>query len=326
MKTKNVVANLTTKVYNQGVKEATGRDRGILSTCGRPSQLSAFGIHGWRRQRTTVMTMSKRLMNGSEEATEFNGLLAGGAGAAAALAQALPGALTGEATAAVPAYSGTLRLPGVAFLAAKRGFDIGVSLLGLAGFGLVLPLLALIIKLDSPGSVFFAQERVGVNRRRSRSAHDGADRRKVLQPGRPFRVIKLRTMGVHAEAGGPQWATKNDVRITRVGRFLRKTRLDEVPQFLNVLRGEMSIIGPRPERLVFVRQLEKEIPFYRDRLLVLPGITGLAQVINGYDDGIESVRRKIELDRQYIHAAGFVQDFKILLATVSVVLKGEGAR
>jgi lipopolysaccharide/colanic/teichoic acid biosynthesis glycosyltransferase len=231
-----------------------------------------------------------------------------------------------ESSPVVPAYSGTLRLPGSFFLMVKRVADVAIALLGLGVFALVLPLLALIIKLDSPGSVFFAQERVGINRRRSRKAHGGGDRRKVLQPGRPFRVFKLRTMGVQAEAGGPQWATKNDVRVTRVGKFLRKTRLDEVPQFLNVLRGEMSLVGPRPERLVFVRQLEKEIPFYRDRLLILPGITGLAQVINGYDDGIESVRRKIELDRQYIHAAGFVQEFKILLATVSVVLKGEGAR
>jgi lipopolysaccharide/colanic/teichoic acid biosynthesis glycosyltransferase len=111
-----------------------------------------------------------------------------------------------------------------------------------------------------------------------------------------------------------------------VGKFLRRSRLDEVPQFLNVLRGEMSLVGPRPERMVFVRQLEKDIPNYRDRLLVLPGITGLAQVINGYDDGLDSVRRKVELDRQYIKKAGFRQDGSILLSTVSVVLKGEGAR
>jgi len=272
--------------------------------------------------------MSNRVMIGGNEIAQLGpaGIAGGTGSAAASLSVALPGGLPHEGLAVVPAYSGTLRLPSTFFLVAKRASDVAIALLGLGAFGLILPLLALIIKLDSPGSVFFAQERVGINRRRSRTPHDGSDRRKVLQPGRPFRVLKLRTMGVHAEAGGPQWATKNDVRVTRVGKFLRKTRLDEVPQFLNVLRGEMSIIGPRPERLVFVRQLEKEIPFYRDRLLVLPGITGLAQVINGYDDGIESVRRKIELDRQYIHAAGFVQEFKILLATVSVVLKGEGAR
>jgi lipopolysaccharide/colanic/teichoic acid biosynthesis glycosyltransferase len=209
----------------------------------------------------------------------------------------------------------------------KRGFDMLVSLAALAAFGLALPLLALIIKLDSPGSVFYSQERVGLNRRRRSQDqnHTGEERRKVLQPGRPFRVHKLRTMGTNAEAGGPQWAAKNDVRVTRVGRFLRKTRVDEIPQFLNVLKGEMSLIGPRPERLVFVRQLEKEVPNYRDRLLMLPGITGLAQVVNGYDDGLESVRRKVELDRQYIRRAGPIQDGRILLSTVRVVLKGEGA-
>ncbi len=216
-------------------------------------------------------------------------------------------------------------LPSNLYLGIKRIFDVGVSVFALFIFGLILPLLSLIIKLDSPGSVFFSQERVGLNRRRSRETFAGEERRKVLQPGRPFKVLKLRTMGVNAEANGPQWASKNDVRVTRVGRFLRKTRLDEVPQFLNVLRGEMSLIGPRPERLVFVRQLEKEIPHYHQRLLVLPGITGLAQVINGYDDGLESVRRKIDLDRQYIQKAGFRQDSKILLNTVSVVLKGDGA-
>ncbi|MDX2472276.1 MAG: sugar transferase [Candidatus Krumholzibacteria bacterium] len=217
-------------------------------------------------------------------------------------------------------------LPGKLYLGLKRIFDIGISLLALGIFGLMLPLLSLIIKLDSPGSVFFSQERVGLNRRRVRSEFDGQERRKVLQPGRPFKVLKLRTMGVNAEANGPQWAAQNDVRVTRVGRYLRKTRLDEVPQFLNVLRGEMSLIGPRPERLVFVRQLEKEIPHYHQRLLVLPGITGLAQVVNGYDDSLDSVRRKIELDRQYIKKAGFRQDSQILLNTVSVVLKGDGAR
>jgi lipopolysaccharide/colanic/teichoic acid biosynthesis glycosyltransferase len=208
----------------------------------------------------------------------------------------------------------------------KRVFDIAASLVALAIFGLMLPLLTLIIKLDSPGPVFYSQERVGLNRRRSRDQFDGDDRRKVLQPGRPFRVLKLRSMTVNAETAGPQLAKPNDVRVTRVGRFLRRSRLDEVPQFLNVLKGEMSLIGPRPERMVFVRKLEKRIPHYNDRLLVLPGITGLAQVINGYDDGLESMHRKVELDREYIKKAGFRQDGSILLSTVTVVLKGEGAR
>lgn len=218
------------------------------------------------------------------------------------------------------------RLQGSFYLGAKRFFDIAISLVALAIFGLMLPLLTLIIKLDSPGPVFYSQERVGLNRRRPKGSFSGQDRRKVLQPGRPFKVIKLRSMGTNAEAGGPQLAKVNDVRITRVGKFLRRSRLDEVPQFLNVLRGEMSLIGPRPERMVFVRQWEKEIPNYKDRLLVLPGITGLAQVINGYDEDVNSVRRKVELDREYIKKAGFRQDGNILLSTVSVVLKGDGAR
>ena len=217
-------------------------------------------------------------------------------------------------------------LQGSLYPAVKRVFDVVVSLVALAIFGSIIPLLTLIIKLDSPGSVFYSQERVGLNRRRPKFAFPGQDRRKVLQPGRPFKVFKLRTMGTNAEEAGPQMAKVNDVRVTRVGKFLRRSRLDEVPQFLNVLRGEMSLVGPRPERMVFVRQLEKDIPNYRDRLLVLPGITGLAQVINGYDDGLDSIRRKVELDRQYIKKAGFRQDGSILFSTVSVVLKGAGAR
>ena len=220
-------------------------------------------------------------------------------------------------------------LPGGIYLDLKRVFDVVISIVALAIFGLILPLLSLIIKLDSPGPTFYSQDRVGINRRR-KNRRDGErsqeDRRKVLQPGSPFQVHKLRTMGVNAESGGPQWAAKNDVRVTRVGRFLRKTRLDEVPQFWNVLKGEMSLIGPRPERLVFVRQLEKDIPEYHERLLVLPGITGLAQVINGYDDSLDSVRRKVELDRQYIANSGFSQDGRILFNTIGVVLKGDGAR
>jgi len=216
--------------------------------------------------------------------------------------------------------------PGAMYLHLKRFFDIIVSALALTVFGLMLPLIALIIKLDSAGPVFYSQDRVGINRRSRANLTDGQERRKVSQPGRPFRVHKLRTMGQNAEANGPQLAQANDLRITRVGRFLRKTRLDEVPQFWNVLKGEMSLIGPRPERLVFVRQLEKEIPAYSERLYVLPGITGLAQVINGYDEDLESVRRKVALDRQYIRKCGFRQDGRILWNTVGVVLKGEGAR
>lgn len=249
--------------------------------------------------------------------------------AAATLRQAVPESTQASQADALSLSNSEFSLPGGIYLDAKRVFDVGISVAALAIFGLMLPMLALIIKLDSPGPTFYSQDRVGINRRRKKRRVDdrsGSDRRKILQPGSPFQVHKLRTMGVNAEAGGPQWAAKNDVRVTRVGRFLRKTRLDEVPQFWNVIKGEMSLIGPRPERLVFVRQLEKDIPEYHDRLLVLPGITGLAQVINGYDDSLESVRRKVELDRQYIANSGFSQEGRILFNTIGVVLKGDGAR
>ncbi|MEZ4387450.1 MAG: sugar transferase [Candidatus Krumholzibacteriia bacterium] len=208
---------------------------------------------------------------------------------------------------------------------AQRVLDLTTATVGLAAFAVVLPVLALIIKLDSPGPVFYRQDRVGHDRRRDRCSV-GRDRRRAMAPGRPFQVWKLRTMVTDAERNGPRWASVNDARVTRVGRFLRKSRLDEVPQFWNVLRGEMSVVGPRPERLCFINQFEQEVPRYRERLLVRPGITGLAQVENGYDTDLESVRRKVALDRRYVREAGLVTDLKILARTVGVVLRGSGAR
>jgi len=217
-------------------------------------------------------------------------------------------------------------LPGMIFRLGKRVFDIVAASFGLLCFALILPIVAVIIKLDSPGSVFYAQERVGLNRRRERNGFGDGDRRKVLQPGRPFRIYKLRSMGRDAERNGPQWATTGDMRVTRSGRFLRKTRLDELPQLWNVLKGDMSLIGPRPERLCFIRQLENDVPFYHDRLLVKPGLTGLAQVRNGYDEDIEGVKRKVEYDRRYIRNCNPLTEMGILLETVRVVIKGEGAK
>lgn len=212
-------------------------------------------------------------------------------------------------------------------LGPKRFVDIVISIFALLLFGLLLPLIALSIKLDSRGPIFFLQSRIGVDRRQRRKSPCSTcpERRRVLYPGTPFRIYKLRTMRLDAEAEGPKWATENDTRITRVGRILRHSRLDEFPQFWNVLRGEMSVIGPRPERLCFIRQLENDIPLYHDRLMVLPGITGLAQVINGYDTDVESVRRKVALDRQYISSLGWRTDLRILLMTFRTVLAGDGA-
>ncbi|MCZ8258742.1 MAG: sugar transferase [Beijerinckiaceae bacterium] len=168
----------------------------------------------------------------------------------------------------------------------KRVFDIAIALLAFLGLLLVGPLIALALRLDSPGPIFYRQLRVG------RALPDRTDL---------FHLIKFRTMRVDAEAGtGAVWAAKGDPRVTRLGRFLRKTRLDELPQCLNVLRGEMSIVGPRPERPVFFSRLEAEIPFYVERTFGLkPGVTGLAQVSTGYDATIDDVRLKILFDHSY---------------------------
>lgn len=190
------------------------------------------------------------------------------------------------------------------YITAKRLFEVIFSISLLLFTLPVLVLTALAIKLESPGPVFYKQERNGLG-------------------GRLFYVIKFRSMRVDAEKNGPQWAAKNDSRVTRVGQFIRKTRIDELPQLINVLRGEMSLIGPRPERPVFTEQFEKEIPGFKNRLQVKPGVTGWAQVNGGYDI---TPREKLELDLYYIKNQSFALDFHILLKTVWVVLSGNGAR
>jgi sugar transferase (PEP-CTERM system associated) len=191
--------------------------------------------------------------------------------------------------------------------ALKRGADIGLALVGLV---LALPLMALAalaITLDSRGPVLFRQERVGRN-------------------GRIFVINKFRSMRVDAERGGPVWASPNDPRITRIGRFLRRTRIDELPQLLNVLVGDMSFIGPRPERPEFVQVLRRRIPFYTERLAVKPGITGWAQVRHEYGASVEDALEKLQYDLYYIkHLSPFL-DLLILLSTVQVVLLARGSR
>lgn len=204
--------------------------------------------------------------------------------------------------------AGLIRLARRSFEKFKRGFDVVVAALGLIVSIPVLALSAVLIKFDSPGPVFFSQPRVG-------------------RRGRIFTLWKLRTMVVGAESQtGPVWASQNDPRVTFVGRILRKSRIDEIPQLINVLKGEMSIIGPRPERPEFITGLSREITDYRKRLRVKPGITGLAQIRQSYDSNIEDVRRKVKWDLLYIKKMCFLTDFRILLWTVSVVLTGKGAR
>ena len=210
----------------------------------------------------------------------------------------------------------------------RRAFDITASSLALTVLTPVMVVVAIVIRLDSPGSVFYTQDRIGINRRRSERRGDlrnSRGRRTVVHAGMPFRIWKFRTMRPDAESGGPQWAQAGDPRITRVGRFLRKTRLDEVPQFFNVILGDMTLIGPRPERSFFIKMLESEIPHYSKRLLVKPGITGFAQVHNGYDDSVESVRRKVAWDLRYIRRQSLRTDVRILLKTVRTILTGDGA-
>ncbi|WP_276353928.1 exopolysaccharide biosynthesis polyprenyl glycosylphosphotransferase [Cohnella caldifontis] len=190
------------------------------------------------------------------------------------------------------------------YVSIKRLADIAFSLAGLLLSSPLLLAAMAAIYAESPGPVFYVQERVGWK-------------------GSLFKVIKLRSMRLDAEKNGAQWAEKNDPRITKVGSFLRKTRIDEIPQLINVLRGEMSLIGPRPERPVFVARFNEEIPGFVGRLLVKPGLTGWAQINGGYEI---TPREKLELDMYYIQHFSFRLDMKILLRTVKVVLTGDGAR
>jgi len=217
----------------------------------------------------------------------------------------------------------------------KRSIDILGAVTGLLLTSPVWLIMPILIKLDSHGPVFYTQTRVGENRRRrDRRFYQRAgvtdrrnsDRRQDNCYGRPFRVFKFRTMVQDAEKNsGAVWASANDPRITRLGAFLRKSRIDEIPQFINILKGDMSLVGPRPERPEFVSQLVKEVPNYADRLQVKPGLTGLAQVENGYDSSIDSVHRKVAYDLEYIRTWSVWKDIRIMLKTVVVVFTGKGA-
>jgi sugar transferase (PEP-CTERM system associated) len=189
----------------------------------------------------------------------------------------------------------------------KRGFDILFSLLGLTVFSLVSLIVSIAIKLDSKGPVLYRQERVG-------------------EDGKIFHLLKFRSMHVDAEESGPVWTKVDDRRITRVGRWIRKLRFDEIPQMLNVLRGEMSFIGPRPERPFFVDMLKREIPYYSERHVIKPGITGWAQICYRYGASKEDALEKLKYDLYYIKHMSLVFDLMIIFDTVKIVLLGKGAR
>ena len=195
---------------------------------------------------------------------------------------------------------------------ATQQFTRQVVSICVAGFGLLLflpffPLVVLAVKLSSKGPIFFRQTRVGMG-------------------GRNFEVVKFRTMFTDAESGGAKWATKNDPRVTRVGMFLRKSRIDEIPQLWNVLRGDMGFVGPRPERPEFVAWLTEELPFYYLRTLIRPGLTGWAQVRYGYGATLAETKAKLEYDLYYIKHMSMGLDLLIMFETIKTILRRRGAQ
>lgn len=189
----------------------------------------------------------------------------------------------------------------------KRGMDVLASLIGLILLFPVSLIVAIAIKLDSKGPIIYRQERVG-------------------EDGKIFCVNKFRSMRNNAEENGPEWAKVNDERVTRVGRIMRKMRFDEIPQIINVLKGEMSFVGPRPERPLFVEQLKKEIPYYAQRHVVKPGITGWAQICYSYGASEEDALEKLKYDLYYIKHLSLFLELAIMFETAKIVLLGKGAR
>lgn len=185
----------------------------------------------------------------------------------------------------------------------KRLIDVVLSLVAIACFLPFFPLLALFIWIDDRGPILYSQERIGLH-------------------GIPFRIYKMRTMRIDAESQGAQWAQKNDQRVTRLGRFLRKSRIDEFPQFYNILRGEMSLIGPRPEREVLAQQIEHDLPHFRFRVLTKPGLSGWAQINYGYGANLEETTIKLSYDLYYIKHASIALDLLIVLRTFSAMMRG----
>jgi lipopolysaccharide/colanic/teichoic acid biosynthesis glycosyltransferase len=201
-----------------------------------------------------------------------------------------------------------------------RALNVAVAAIGLVIMLPVILVIALAVTLTSPGGVFYTQRRIGLDRRwNRRSSHQ--QQRVCDLGGRPFTIYKFRTMVPMAEAAGEAvWASPDDERVTAVGRFLRASRLDELPQLWNVLRGEMNVVGPRPERPEIFAELRESIPFYHVRQRVMPGITGWAQINQCYDQSLDDVRRKVNFDLEYLGTRSVGQDLLIMARTVPVML------
>ena len=206
---------------------------------------------------------------------------------------------------------------------ARRVLNVAVALVALVLSAPIMLIIALLVRLTSPGPVLYTQTRVGVDRRRDGSQHW---RRKIDYGGRLFTIYKFRTMYVTDESQAAQvWAKQGDPRITPVGRVLRKLRLDELPQLVNVLKGDMNVVGPRPEQPRIFLTLREQIERYPERQQVLPGITGWAQVNLNYDQDLDDVRRKLKYDLEYAARKSALEDMRILARTVPVILFRRGA-
>jgi len=223
-----------------------------------------------------------------------------------------------------PAAPPPARRPGmVSGERVRRLLNVIVAVIGLVPAAPLMVLVALLIKLDSRGPVVFQQRRVGLDRRGERGSDLEDRRRSADLGGRLFTMYKFRTMTDGPTPSGPRWATRDDRRVTRVGRFLRATRIDELPQLVNVLKGDMNIVGPRPEQPSIFLELRRELGGYQERQKVLPGITGWAQVNLGYDTSIEDVKKKVELDLEYIERRSATGDLTIMARTMPVMVFGK---
>ena len=205
-----------------------------------------------------------------------------------------------------------------------RAVNLGIAALATLAVSPVMVLVALAVKLTSPGPVMYTQTRVGRDRRRP-GDKQGSDRRRANSGGELFTIFKFRSMRTDAESGGTAvWAVQNDPRVTPIGNLLRRSRLDELPQLLNVIRGDMNVVGPRPERPQIFNELAGQIPDYSLRALAKPGITGLAQINHTYDTCIESVRVKVRYDLEYLQSASIWTDIRIMVMTLPVMLLRKG--
>jgi lipopolysaccharide/colanic/teichoic acid biosynthesis glycosyltransferase len=207
----------------------------------------------------------------------------------------------------------------------SRAFNLAAGLLAVILLAPLLALIALAVKVTSPGPIFYSQVRVGVDRRyRQKSTYD---RRGYDHGGKPFMMFKFRTMRVDAEADGRAvWAARGDPRVTLVGKILRLTRLDELPQLLNVIMGDMNIVGPRPERPTIFADLRRDIPQYPMRQRVKPGITGWAQINHAYDTCMDDVRRKVQFDLEYMKRQSLLHDLRIMTMTLPVMIFRKGSQ